>query len=165
MRVEVQVDLGEANALFDRLIKAGLNPAPFLRAAGEYGVDSTRERFRISRAPDGSPWAPNSLVTIQRYGSRFSSGRSKKPLIGETRALSTTIFYRFVGSNAVEIGSPMEYAAVHQFGAAKGSFGATSRGAPIPWGNIPARPFWGLSDKDRKELEALLVDYLEDNSA
>lgn len=34
-------------------------------------------------------------------------------------------------------------------GARKGQFGRTSRGAPIPWGNIPARDFLGVSADDR----------------
>jgi len=56
----------------------------------------------------------------------------------------------------------MVYAAVHQFGAAQGAFGNTSRGSPIPWGDIPARPYLGLSDDDRQEIETFVADRLGD---
>ena len=37
----------------------------------------------------------------------------------------------------------------------------TRRGAPIPWGNIPARPYLGLSADDETEVVRILRDYLE----
>ena len=60
------------------------------------------------------------------------------------------------------VGSPSIYAGTHQFGAEKGAFGATSRGDPIPWGNIPARPFLGLSGDDETEIGNLITDYLNE---
>lgn len=54
----------------------------------------------------------------------------------------------------------MVYAAVMQGGAAQGAFGRTSRGGPIPWGNIPARPFLGLSDSDRAGVLEIIAEYL-----
>jgi phage gpG-like protein len=41
----------------------------------------------------------------------------------------------------VEIGTNEKYGKTHQFGAARGQYGRTRHNAPIPWGNIPARPF------------------------
>lgn len=32
---------------------------------------------------------------------------------------------------------------------------------PFPWGDIPARPFLGLSAEDEDEVAALLTDYLK----
>jgi len=49
---------------------------------------------------------------------------------------------------------------VQQFGAKKGQFGKTRRGAPIPWGNIPARPFLGVSVSDRSDILAILAEHL-----
>lgn len=63
-------------------------------------------------------------------------------------------------AHSVEAGSPLIYAGTHQFGAEKGSFGSTAKGTPIPWGDIPARPFLGLSDADRDELTDILRDYI-----
>lgn len=55
-----------------------------------------------------------------------------------------------------------------QFGARKGEFGAYSgtnrKGHPYsgvaPWGDIPARPYLGLSQEDQVTIHALLADYL-----
>ena len=64
------------------------------------------------------------------------------------------------GRDQVEVGSPLIYAGTHQFGAARGAFGSTSGGAPIPWGDIPARPFLGLSDDDEFEITELVASHL-----
>jgi len=60
------------------------------------------------------------------------------------------------------VGSVLEYAAVQQFGAKKGAFGRTRRGAPIPWGDIPPRPFLGLSDADRRSILDLIAEHLDE---
>lgn len=38
------------------------------------------------------------------------------------------------------------------FGASKGAFGASKRGTPIPWGNIPGRPFMVIRDETRTDI-------------
>ena len=66
------------------------------------------------------------------------------------------------------MGSPTIYAGTQQFGAEKGAFdsyGHTGFGGheltlPIPWGDIPPRPFLGLSNDDRDEIAALVSDYV-----
>lgn len=60
----------------------------------------------------------------------------------------------YAGDGFVEIGSPMKYAAVQQFGASKRQFGKA------PWGNIPARPFLGVSGEDRRTILDILQGYL-----
>ena len=126
------------------------HPEDWLAEIGEAVVASTKERFARAEAPDGTPWAPLAPATIARKG-------HARILIGETGALSSTIFYE-VGPRRVEIGSPMIYAAVHQFGAKKGAFGRTRRGRPIPFGDIPARPFLGLSAGDEDTILTIVRD-------
>lgn len=182
MKVDIQTDDAQFRATLERLERAGTDLRPVLKQVGEALVDSTRQRFLQGVAPDGTPWAPNAPSTfvnlLGRYKGSFikkdgdDKGRltksganrvmGKRPLIGETRSLSTTINYR-VSGKAVEIGSPMEYAAVQQFGARKGAFGTTKRGAPIPWGDIPARPFLGVSAEDEQVIQNLFYDYLQDS--
>lgn len=160
---------------------------------GDFLLDTTKQRFATSTAPDGTPWALNSQVTILQY-LRFKSGKyegkrrvgtkdgffykdddkrerkgklaaegvtvvmSKKPLIGETGSLASQIFKQFDSSGALLIGSDREYAAVQQFGARKNQFGKA------PWGDIPARPFLGISGKDESTILDIislsLTDYL-----
>ena len=61
------------------------------------------------------------------------------------------------------VGSPLIYAGVHQFGAKKGAFGTTSKGSPIPWGDIAARPFLGVSNDDEREIVDIILDHLTDS--
>ena len=169
------VDASEVWARFNAMRAAGEDLSPALMAIGEALAESTKRRFETSTSPDGQRWAENSDVTLFRYLARFSkSFRSdggltqkgaarlgaKKPLIGESKSLSTMIVWQLVARDAVAIGSPMEYAGVQQFGAEKGEFGRTKRGAPIPWGNIPARPFVGVSRDDDETIADIVRDYL-----
>ena len=77
----------------------------------------------------------------------------------------STEFSYFIGNNELTFGSPLEYAATQQFGAEQGEFGRGSfkkrNGSfPIPWGDIPARPFVGISDQDQVEILDIIRGYL-----
>jgi phage virion morphogenesis protein len=156
--------LGELKDLLQRVDDLG----PALREIGEDLTESTKQRFASATDPDGTPWARNSVVTLERYGAMFARNKdgtmkpggvramgAKKPLTGETRALQTTINYQVTGPTTVTIGSPMVYAAVQQFGAQAGSLGPKS-----PWGDIPARPFLGLSPADEQGILDVVRGYL-----
>lgn len=153
----------------NRLIAHVTHPRPVLMAVGEGLVDSTKQRFATSTAPDGSRWAPNSQTTYEAMVNRFSKGNfrkdgrlnakgsanvaGKKPLIGETGLLASTIFYG-VEDSAVRWGSPMIYAAMQNFGGKKSDF-------PNLWGDIPGRQFMGVSDSDAVMVEQTVEDYLK----
>jgi len=66
------------------------------------------------------------------------------------------------GKDFAEIGTNRVYAPTHQFGAQKGEFGTSSRGGPIPWGDIPARPYLGISPADESDILALARKHLAD---
>jgi phage gpG-like protein len=154
--------------------RSGLDMRPALLEIGEDMAEATKGRFSSATAPDGTAWAPNSAVTLARYSSMFarksgdgltkrSSAKlaNKKPGTGETRALGTTINYQLQGDDAVGIGSPMIYAGTFHYGAKSGEFGATRQGGfPLPWGDIPARPFLGASDDDTANIVSLVRSYL-----
>ncbi|CAM3352237.1 phage virion morphogenesis protein [Paracidovorax anthurii] len=144
---------------------------PVLAEIGEDMVESTKGRFASATAPDGSAWAPNSPLTLARYGSMFAPKTAakkvagKKPGTGETRMLGTTINYQLPSGDAVSIGSPMVYAGTFHYGAKSGEFGfgiyATRNGSfPIPWGDIPGRPFLGASADDKANIVNLVRSYL-----
>lgn len=155
MTIEIELDTQRVHEAFKRLSDMGHSPPRKMWAQlGEALTETTKARFRTSRAPDGSSWVANSFVTLQRKG-------NKRPLIGESRSLSTQIF-REVLSDGVAIGSTVKYAAVHQFGARKGQFGKTRRGAPIPWGDIPARPFLGISSEDEQNIERIVSRFFRE---
>lgn len=141
---------------------------PALREIGVVLVDSTQRRFDTSTGPDGARWEENSDTTILEYlgGMKGAYGKKggltkkgmaallgKKPLLREG-FLQGTLSWQIDG-NTLLVGSPQKYAAAQQFGAEKGSLG---KGAP--WGDIPARPFLGVSDADEETILDLLRGYL-----
>lgn len=161
--------------MLERLARHARDPKPAMRDIGQHLAVTTKQRFVTSTAPDGSRWAPNRQVVLARHlaktkGNYKEKGgltkrgatrmAAKRPLVGETTQLATKIYYR-AGKMFVRVGSPMEYAATQQFGAKKGSFGRNRRGAPIPWGDIPARPFLGLSGGDWSVIRSIMHDFLE----
>lgn len=140
-------------AALNHLVGAVENPKPYLQTVGEDIVTRIKERFSSASGPDGQPWAANSPVTLARYiQSKGRSGKknsqllaaSKKPLHGETGMLEKQ-FHVSADSNSVTVGNSMEYATTQQFGALQGAFGRDKRNHPIPWGNIPARPFMPIT--------------------
>jgi phage virion morphogenesis protein len=126
---------------------------------GEYLIESTKARFRAGIAPDGSTWAAKRPATIERYR-RMGDGNLTKPLLGPSRRLSNEIV-KSASSTEVEVGSNLEYSGVMQGGASKGQFGTDRRGRPIPWGNIPARVWLGLSDEDERNILDIVDEHLE----
>lgn len=121
------------------------NLRPVLLAVGEDLVDSTKRRFETSTGPNGQRWDDNSVVTIDKKG-------RNKPLVDQGN-LMRQISYDVFGGNTLIIGSTMEYAAMQQFGGSKSEF-------PNLWGDIPARPFLGISEDDESEIIATISNYL-----
>lgn len=153
-RLKVEVTgVEEAERRLRALAAAGHDLTLAMRDIGEYLLRTTKDRFAEERGPDGAPWQPLSEVTKGRK--RRNVGR----ILTEHGHLGGELAYR-AGPAEVEAGSPFVYAGTQQFGAEKGSFGSTGRGSPIPWGDIPAREFLGLSDADGDKVENLLSDYL-----
>lgn len=154
-------------AALTRAAAALTDTTDVMRDIGEILVDSTKARFAKGTAPDGSKWAPKSQTTLNRYGARKSNRVDIRPLFGPSGALSSQIFSE-ASKDQVEIGSNRIYAAAMQFGAAKGSFGAYSGtdkngrafSGSSPWGNIPARPFLGISEEDSTNIIDQIADYL-----
>ena len=155
-RIEVTVDDARARAALNRLLATGGDMTPLMRDIGEHLLNSTRERFVSQQAPDGTPWAPLSETTKRRK--RRNIGK----ILTESGVLrGQGLAYR-AGRLAVVIGSPLVYAGTHQSGAAQGAFGSTSGGTPIPFGDIPARPFLGLSDADEGDVLRLVNRFLSE---
>ncbi len=162
---------------------------PVFAELGEILIESVKERFSKGRGPDGKAWAANKPSTIAqlldktkgnfrqktvtdkagnkhkiRTGKLTKKGQTrmdgKKPLIGESRSLSGGIHYKATAAS-LRIGSSRIYSRVQQFGAAQGAFGKTKRGAPIPWGPIPARPYLGFSAHDKWTIADIVRKHLD----
>lgn len=152
--INIELNSTEVQAAFRLLAKRIDNPKPALQDAGEYLVESTKKRGAQKKAPDGTPWADNAPSTVARKG-------RNDPLVGESKRLLREIHYLVAGNDSLLVGSSMEYAALQHHGASKGAFGKTARGAPIPWGDIPARPILGLSSEDETNVLAIFGEYLD----
>jgi phage virion morphogenesis protein len=163
-------------ARLDELVRAGTDLRPILPQIGGALVASTQLRFKDQKGPDGVAWAPLGDVTRYNRAKRAAGGRTKgkrgKPTAKFNRALGgpmqalldtgrlrNSITY-LAGADFVEVGTNVVYASTHQFGAKQGAFGRTRRGGPIPWGDIPARPFLGLSAEDEADILRLLGNHL-----
>lgn len=120
---------------------------PVMQAIGRQLQESTIRRFAAGQAPDGTPWAANSPVTLARK-------RDPRPLFGISGMLNSQISYE-ADASSVQVGSNRIYAAMMQFGGTKAKF-------PHLWGNIPARPFLGISDQDQADILDIIGEALED---
>lgn len=173
----IDVNNQAVSAALKRIAAAGRDPDPVLKAIGEDLLVMVKRTFEASSSPDGTPWAPNSDATLRallhgragsfkksrkdgRGGGLTAKGEKrlmgKKPLIGETHALATTIFYN-VSSGVLEIGTPMEYGAMQHFGGKKANF-------PNLWGDIPARPFMPITPGEElmPVAEQVVVDAVQE---
>lgn len=154
--VRVEVQDADAQHLLAELASRTGDARPALDAIGQILVSHTQLRFVDQEGPDGLPWKPLSPVTVAR---RRGAGVGVK-ILRDTDRLIGSIDYH-AGTGLVTLGSNVTYAAIHQFGQPKGASGRTRRGGPIPWGDIPARPFFGHNDEDQRAVLELLERYLD----
>lgn len=132
--------------------------SPVMRAVSGVFADATERAFRDERDPaSGASWPALRPVTIRM---REKEGKWPGKILQKTSGgLAPSILPEY-GSTYALVGTNKRYAATHQFGAAKGAYGRTKRGAPIPWGDIPPRPFLGFSEDDRTEILEIVFGYL-----
>ncbi|NCM96143.1 MAG: phage virion morphogenesis protein [Rhodobacterales bacterium] len=158
--IRVGITRDEVTPMLDRLSEAMIDMTPVMAAIGSMLSESTMKRFQEGNDPDGNPWAPKTAATLAAYEKRKQT-IDLRPLFGPSNSLNSTISFSVGADGAsVEIGSNLIYSAVMQGGAAQGAFGRTVRGGPIPWGNIPARPFLGISEQDEADLISLAEEWL-----
>ncbi len=172
--LEIKIDDSQVIAKLRQLQTKLVNLKNPMADIGEKLVETTKRRFAEGHGPNGEAWAANKESTIMKMlgrtkgnfkkdGSRSAKGSrrvgGKKPLVG-SGTLSGSIHYK-AHSNELEIGSGIIYARVQHYGAGKGAFGNMRNGSPIPWGDIPARPYLGFSDEDRSIILETIDSYLK----
>lgn len=140
------------------LVDAINDPSPLLAELGEYGLRSTRARFKTQTAPDGTAWA-----ALQPWY-QMEKRRNKNRILALNGYLRGQMTWQLVGDRTVEIGSNLPYAAVHQFGATikpRAAKVLMFRGHVAKSVTIPARPYLGLSDEDRSEIVGRTLEWLQ----
>lgn len=129
-------------------------------ALGEAMRESTLERFKQSRAPDGRRWKTSIRAAAEGGKTLIQSSQLRNSI--NMRSDDTGFA---VGTNA-------KHAATHQFGEPGRTIRA--RRAKVlrfqvggRWiskkkvrVSIPARPFLGLSDDDMQELKAMVEEFI-----
>ncbi|MDR1936003.1 MAG: phage virion morphogenesis protein [Candidatus Accumulibacter sp.] len=156
--ITIELDNARAMAALNRLLRAGVNPAPVLKAIGEDLVESTRQRIHAGGpGPHGEVWERNSPVTMA-LAAKFN--RPKKmgnhPLV-DSGILMDTISFR-VSGDTLYVGTD-RFADEWEGGAAVLHFG-TDRAGRDHKVKIPARPFLGVSNDDADEIEATVNEVL-----
>jgi phage virion morphogenesis protein len=143
--LQLTVDgLEGVEALLARLDNPDLNQ--LLDEIGATVVSQTQSRIADEkRGPNGEVWPEwSSKYARTRHGGQ-SLLQAKNP------GLLSSITHLVHGST-VEVGSALPYAAHHQFGSDKTS----GRGS-----GVPARPYLGLSDENRDEIETICAGFVE----
>lgn len=153
---EIVFQIDEITPMLGRVSAALGDMTPVMQDIAELWLVSTQDRMLKGETPEGTRFAPRSPVTLARYAAMGFSFGGPLNLTGEMRGQLATE----AGADFARIGSNAIQSAVMQDGASKGAFGTTSRGGSIPWGNIPARPFLGVSEDDQVNILAELEDWL-----
>ena len=166
----------EIQAALDRLAGAFDNMFGPMTEIADHMRHPTKDRMAQGGSPDGTPFAPRSPVTLARYeADKVRKGDSYGPLPLWRRGIMRGGIASRATEDAAEIGSNAIQAAVMQFGARQGEFGArmgVSKATDkrpggqryffhLPWGDIPARPFLGVSPTDRSNIHDILNEWME----
>ncbi|MDA3835513.1 MAG: phage virion morphogenesis protein [Spirochaetales bacterium] len=168
--ITVKVNDAGVKELLVRIQKNLGDLTPIMKIIGSTIRTSIVRNFEKGGRPD--KWKKHSKATEKRRG------KGAKILMAQGLAggLAASINYQ-AGKNSVTVGTNKIYGAVHEFGAKKGSFGAVTanikehlrkgvkvkahtRKMKLPWGDIPARPFLMVQNKDWTEIRAALNDYI-----
>ena len=146
---KVRVNDGGVSRVLSRLLLTDTKRRSMLHQLGRQAVEQTQYRFIEQKSPIGVPWQP----------SKRALKNPSKPTLLDSGSLLNSIDY-FISGDGFEVGSDLPYAATMNFGAKKGQFGAMRNGTPIPWGDIPARPFLGVSAEHRVKMTDVISKFL-----
>lgn len=157
--IDIKFNDLEVQSALNVLIRRAQDQTELMRQVSAIFEDATAGAFASESDPStGIAWDPLSAVTLalrpERMGAPILNATGSAGLLG---SISTDH-----GKDYAEIGTNRIYAPTHQFGARQGEFGTSSRGGPIPWGDIPARPYLGISPAHEKDILALASRFLAD---
>lgn len=150
--IDVEIDDQSTRDLINELKRRMGNLTPVMEAVGQIIQSGTQQRFVDQQAPDGTPWAALSPATLAKRGGGAQ-------ILRDTGRLMNSISYR-VNGDSVSVFTNVIYAPTHQLGAKQGAYRASP---PIPWGDVPARPFLGYSASDEDAVLEILQGYLQAN--
>ncbi len=142
-RVEVR-DSG-VSRLLSRILLSDAKRQAMLHEVGKESVREIQSHFLAQKTPEGVPWKK----------SKRAIENPTRPTLMDTMKLFDSIVYSVSGGQ-VSAGTNDIRAGTLNFGARKGQYGAMSNGTPIPWGNIPARKFIGVSSAGQVKVRDVI---------
>jgi len=154
--------VGAVQHYFRRLGDYLRSPDSMLEEVGETLQSSTKQRFITETDPTGKKWAPNRPATLASYFRRRGAGSKK--ILTDSGTLGDSIRYQLTGGfsvgswrsgggRSVTVGTNLVYGAMQQYGGTRARF-------PHLWGDIPARPYLGVSRDDRARINAIVGQYI-----
>ena len=140
--VSLEIDSATLDAALARVAAVLSRPNAAMDRIGRYLVASTLQRFERERGPGGKPWLKSARAIADGGRTLTDTGR----LRGSIAHTVTD------GGRAVEVGSNVLYAAIHQFG------GRAGRGRRV---TLWARPYLGIDEQDRTNILGIVARALE----
>ncbi|MHB8808958.1 MAG: phage virion morphogenesis protein [Desulfobulbaceae bacterium] len=165
--ITIRIEDAALTALLNQTAARFGDLTPLNRRIAMLMASSIRENFEAGGRP--TRWKPSKRAKTQRGQTLRDTNRLMNSITGKGTATQA-----IAGTSDVR-------AAVHNFGAKRGSFGtvqaavrahlrrirgkeqkvrAHSRKQPMPWGDIPARPFMLLQPDDLVEIKDMVGTYL-----
>lgn len=156
MDITISYDDKEVRQEIARLLRASGDMSPAMSQIANHLQASAERNFERQADPaTGAPWTPLRPTTVAR---RKKIGKGPTPILIQAGALRRSLHAEH-GKDYAVAGTNVIYAAIHQFGAKKGQF-ATKKGRPIPWGDIPARPFLGVRKQEHRQILTAIANHL-----
>jgi len=125
--ISASVDVRRVSATVRNLRSFLQDNQDMMQAIGQDVAENVQLCFTDGRSPWGEQW-------------EALKHRQGQPLI-DTGRLRASIGITRIAHSSVSVGTRTRYSPTHQFGARQGAYGRTRRNSPIPWGDVPARPF------------------------
>ncbi|MBN9471670.1 MAG: phage virion morphogenesis protein [Bosea sp.] len=183
--VSITVDDAAVISALDRIIQAGGEPP--MDKIGSHLLFSTQRRFEAQAGPGGVPWQRHARSTLAKMP---AARRAAPQLLRNRGRLYDSMVYEAT-ADTVEVGTNVKTARAHQLGvdierpartqtiyrkfnAKTGKFDpkfikrkrkqavATEVAVGAHVIRIPARPFLGFDDDDRREVLAIVDDALRE---
>lgn len=144
--MSLQIDSTALTAALSHAASQLTHTKPLMQRLSVSLLSATEDNFAAQGRPS---WAGLSPVTLAR---RRNGGGLVRTL-EDTGNLAGSVSSWHSDTEAA-VGSNSRYATTHQFGAEQGGFGRTAKNGPIPWGDIPARPFLPMTAAGELQPEA-----------
>ncbi len=146
-----------AKAVLDAVIHA--DPEVVLDEIGGYLDSQAQRRFQLEQGPDGEAWEPSARALLD-------GGKT----LQNKRILADSITHNVINSRAVEHGTNVIYAAIHQEGGVIRAKNAPYLRFALPGGGyatvesvtMPARPFVGLGEEEEEDIPLIVVDWWQE---